>query len=89
MTLIEIVNKTVTEGPMLLRYRANSHKETGTAQYDCKPIFTGRKSGWTMLDSMTASMLLSVYKALSEVHQAKYNNIPLGKLVDLGRRHVK
>jgi hypothetical protein len=89
MTLVEIVQRAHGEGAQLIRYRKESYKQTGTAQYDVKPLFTGSKRGWIMLDIMTASMLLSVYNGLRPDLQAKFNNIPLGKLVDLGWKYTR
>ena len=89
MTISEIVKQSVNDGAVLIRYRANSHKETGTAQYDCKPIFTGSKRGWTMLDITTAGAMLAVYNALKPEHQAKFDNIPLGRLVDFVWKQVR
>lgn len=37
MTISEIVKQSKETGAVLIRYRAESHKQTGTAQYDCKP----------------------------------------------------
>ncbi len=88
MTISEIVKNSHESGAVLIRYRANSHKETGTAQYDCKPLFTGSKKGWTMLDITTAGAMLAVYNALRPELQAKYDNIPLGRLVDFCWKQV-
>ncbi len=89
MTISEIVKQSQDSGAVLIRYRANSHKETGTAQYDCKPMFTGSKKGWIALDVMTSGAILAVYNALNETQRAKFDNIPLGKLVDFCWKHVK
>ena len=89
MTISDIAHTAVKDGAQLIRYRADSHKETGTAQYDCKPMFTGSKRGWTLIDSFTASALVAVYKALGPESQAKFNNLPLGKLVDFCWKAVK
>lgn len=90
MSISEIItNQSEEHGCVLIRYRANSHKETGTAQYDCKPMFTGNKRGWIALDITTASAMRAVYAALKPEHQAKFNNIPLGKLVDFCWKQVK
>ncbi len=88
MTISEIVKDSHESGAVLIRYRANSHKETGTAQYDRKPLFTGSKKGWIALDITTASAMLAVYNALKPEHQAKFDNIPLGKLVDFVWKQV-
>ncbi len=89
MTISEIVKQSQDSGAVLIRYRANSHKETGTAQYDCKPMFTGSKKGWMLMDAFTASALLAVFNALKPESQARFDNIPLGKLVDFAWKQVK
>jgi len=88
MTISAIAKQAAENGAVLIRYRANSHAETGTAEYDCKPIFTGSKRGWTMLDSFTASAMKAVYEKLKPEHQAKFDNIPLGRLVDFVWKQV-
>ena len=89
MTIIEVANKAKEDGAQLIRYRKDSHKETETAQYDCKPMFTGSKRGWIYIDSSTASAMTAVYNALKPELQAKFNNLPLGKLVDFCWKHVR
>ncbi len=88
MTISEIVKGSKESGAVLIRYRAESHKETGTAQYDVKPLFTGKKKGWTIIDSFTASAMLAVYNALSPAMQVKFDNIPLGRLVEFTWKQV-
>ena len=88
MTIVEILEQMKDGGACLIRYRAHSHKETGTAQYDCKPLFTGSKRGWIMLDITTAGAMRAVYNALKPELQPKFNNIPLGRLVDFCWKQV-
>ncbi len=88
MTISEIVKNSHESGAVLIRYRTNSHKETGTAQYDCKPLFTGSKKGWMVMDITTASAMLAIYNALKPEHQKKFDNIPLGKLIDITWKHA-
>ena len=40
------------------------------------------------MDTQTANMLATVYNALRPDLQAKFNRIPLNKLVDFGWKHV-
>lgn len=54
----------------------------GNRQYDVKPLFTGSKRGWTVLDLFTASAIQSVYKAINETNRAKFDRIPLPSLVE-------
>lgn len=89
MTIIEAANQAKTDGAQLIRYRKDSHKETGTAQYDCKPMFTGSKRGWIALDSFTASAITAVFGAVRPDLQAKLVNLPLGRLIDICWKNVK
>lgn len=89
MTITDVAKKISQDGAVLIRYRKDSYKETGTAHYDCKPMFTGSKRGWIAVDSMTAGAITAVFNALRPDLQAKFNNIPLGKLVEFCWRHVK
>ena len=69
-----------------IRLRKNSPKPY---QYDCKELFNGKSRGWTILDGLTFNALKAVYIALSEDNKAKFDNIPLLKLVDFAWKHVK
>lgn len=77
----------------LIRYRTDSVKECGTAQYDAKPYGTGSKRGWTLIDLTTASAIVAVHDALTKSQKpenlAKFDNIPLGRLVDFCWKHVR
>jgi hypothetical protein len=79
MTTIEAVRYVKENGCCLMRAR----KGTANA-WDVKPGMMGKKHGWFYMDIMTASMLVSVYEALKPDHQAKFNLIPLMKLINLG-----
>lgn len=82
MTLSVLTEKIVTEhGAMLIRFRERD--SVGDIQYDTKPTFTGSKRGWTLFDSFTASAVQAVYKAVNPANQAKFNRIPLAKLLPL------
>jgi hypothetical protein len=61
----------------------------GHIEWDVKPAFGGNKRGWFYMDAQTANMLITVYNALSEENRAKFNRIPLNRLVDFGWKHVK
>lgn len=88
MTISEVAQKAVTDGAQLVRYRKDSVL-SGVAEYDCKPMFTGSKRGWTAVDSFTASAIVAFFKAASDENQAKLNNLPLGKLVSFCWKVVK
>ncbi len=87
MTITEIASVATKDGAQLIRYRKDS-VFSGTAQYDCKPMFTGSKRGWTMVDSFTASAILAVSNALNEANRAKFNNLPIDRLVSFCWKHV-
>lgn len=88
MTISVIAQKTVTEGAQLIRVRERN-PETKVIEYDCKPIFTGSKRGWTMLDSFTAGAIMAVYNALNETNRPKLDTIRLPRLLDFVWSHVK
>lgn len=82
MTITQIANHVVENGAVLIRPR-----EVG--EYDMKPLFTGSKRGWVMLDATTANAIKTVRDALADnpnVH--KFDRIPLGKLIDFVWKHV-
>lgn len=43
----------------------------------------------TMVDAFTASMLVKVHDALGPANQAKFQSLPLLKLIDFGWKQVK
>ena len=90
MTIAQIAEQVVKESQAVqIRYRKDSYKDTGTAEYDCKPLFTGKSRGWIAFDGMTAKAVSLCYNALQPENQAKFNNLPLGKLVDFCWKHVR
>lgn len=88
MTITEIATKVVAEhSAVLIRLRSGGKGEV--KQYDCKPMFTGRKHGWIALDAMTAQAIMAVRNALKNPDQvAKFDTIPLMRLVDFCWRMV-
>ncbi len=76
MTLYEIAKKTQADGAQLLRHR-------GGNQYDCKPMFTGNKHHWTLIDHFTGSVIVQIYEALKPENQLKYISLPLMKFIDV------
>lgn len=57
-------------------------------EYDIKPLFTGNKRGWVVLDLTTANAMNTVYNALSEENQRKWDNIHVVRLVEFTWEHV-
>jgi hypothetical protein len=89
MTISEIILNGDKSGAVLIRYRKDSIK-AGTAQYDVKPLFTGSKRGWTMLDHTTMCAMRAVYKALTtDAARAKFDRLPLSTLVEFSWKHVR
>lgn len=87
MLISEIQKQVVEKGAaVLLRPRPLVQGEP--RQYDVKPLFTGNKRGWTMLDLTTANALQTCYNALSEASQEKWNRISVFKLVDFAWNNV-
>jgi hypothetical protein len=82
MTITEIAKHVSVNGAVLIRPR-----ELG--EYDMKPLFTGKKRGWMILDAFTASAITAVREALNDnPNAAKFDRIPLSKLLDFVWTHV-
>ncbi len=85
MTTIQAANHVIENGCSLLRLRKDE-----LHQWDVKPMLTGKRRGWFYMDAFTASMLVTVYNALSnDEAKAKFNRIPLMRLIDFGWKHIK
>lgn len=83
MTITQIAKDVLQNGAALIRSR-------GIGEYDVKPLFTGNKRGWTILDATTANAIVTVREALKDnPNVAKFDSIPLRQLVDFCWRHVK
>ena len=83
MVISEIQKQCIDEGALMLRPRKLEWVKGEPKQYDVKPLFTGNKKGWVMLDHFTASAMQTVYDALKPENQSKWDNIPVWKLIDL------
>jgi hypothetical protein len=58
-------------------------------EYDVKPMFTGSKRGWVVLDAMTAQAIVKVREALKDSPKVdKFDFLPLRTLVDFCWKHV-
>jgi hypothetical protein len=84
MTISQIIHE--HKGAVLIRPRLGSVIETGSYEYDVKALFTGRKYGWTLLDSTTIGAMKTVYRALQKSPEAprllrKFDRLPLHRLV--------
>jgi len=72
MTLTQVCSKIVTDKTaMCIRSRKDAPQ-----QYDVKPMFTGNKHGWTLLDLFTASAINSVANAINDINRDKLNSLP-------------
>lgn len=87
MKTSEMIKSTVDGGAKLIRLKKNQVKGEAI-QYDVKPIFTGSKKGWIMLDTFTASAMLAVYNGLRPEMQEKFDKISLPRLIDFTWKHV-
>ena len=85
MTTLQAILYVQANGCSLMRPRKGEIPN----EWDVKPGMTGKKRGWFYLDAQTANMLVTVYNALSEEHRAKFNRIPLMRLIDFGWKHVR
>ncbi len=82
MTISAIAKHVLENGAVLIRPR-----EVG--EYDVKPLFTGSKRGWAVMDATTANAIHTVREALKDnPNVAKFDRIPLGKLLDFVWKHV-
>lgn len=53
-------------------------------QYDAKAWGTGgRKKGWTLLDSFSASAVCAVYNAINDENKAKLEKLPPVRIVSI------
>ena len=84
MKFIEVAKMVVeTKTAHLIRPRKGADME-----YDAKPIFTGSKRGWVMLDLFTAGAVTAVADAISEPNREKMNRIPPRKVIEFAFAHV-
>ena len=82
MTITQIAKHVLDNGACLIRPR-----EIG--EYDVKPLFTGNKRGWVVMDATTASAIHTVREALKDnPNVAKFDRIPLPRLLDFVWKHV-
>lgn len=78
---ISAVTKQVTTEKQAVMLRSRGVAPTGNREYDVKPLFTGNKRGWFILDLFTASAIQNIYNAINEDNRAKFDRIPLPSLV--------
>lgn len=78
MTAIELARKTKEEGVHVFRPRKDQ-----PGQYDAKPYFTGRKSGWVILDSFSASAIVAVHEALNDENKTKFETVGARSIVKM------
>lgn len=88
MTISAITKQIVADrGAQLVRVREKD--ASGNWQYDCKPLFTGKKKGWFVLDLFTASAVQAVYNAINEGNRTKFDCIALPRLLDFVWKSVR
>ena len=78
----QIQKQILAEGACLIRPRKALRVKGQPIHYDVKPLFTGNKRGWVLLDITTAHAMQTCYNALSSANQIKWDCIPIMKLVD-------
>ena len=78
MNIYEIARKAVDEeSAQKIRHREGN-------QYDCQEgIWTGNNRRWTLMDHFTASAIVQISENIKPENQAKYVDLPLGKLLDV------
>lgn len=85
MNAIEIAQKVAAEHQAVL-FR---ERKGEPGQYDIKPLFTGSKKGWVILDGFSASAIVQVYNALNETNKAKFAALPLVKMATVAFKLIK
>ena len=90
MKLSEIQSQISKEqSALLLRPRKEERVKGQPIQYDVKPLFTGNKRGWVMLDITTNNALQTCYNALKkDANKVKWDCIPVMRLIDFAWQHV-
>lgn len=88
MLISEIQKKVINEKSAVL-IRPRNHVRGQPKQYDVKQLFTGNKHGWTLLDVTTVNALNTCYNGLSGINKAKWDNVPVMRLIDFAWRHVR
>lgn len=89
MNNLEVIKHCVSNSALLIREKKTEHIKGEPWQYDIKELSTGKKKGWIMLDSFTASAMLQVYNAMNSEQQSKYNTFHFLKLVDFTWKVLK
>lgn len=84
MTAIQVAFEAAKHGAQLFRQRKD-----GSGEYDCKPIFTGRSSGWVILDSFSGSVIIAVHGALNQTNREKFEKLPLLKMAPIAFKLAK
>ena len=84
MTAIQAAQVAATDGCQLFRSRKDAPGE-----YDVKPYFTGRKSGWVALDSFSASAIVAVWNGLNETNREKYAKLPIQRMAAVAFKLVE
>lgn len=83
MNTLECARLVLKDGAQLIRPRKDG------AGYDAKPLFTGKRRGWQVLDHFSASALVAVHEALSEEKKTVFANAPIHRALTLAWRCVK
>ncbi len=87
MTISQIAQQVTTEkSAVQIRFRDGGKGEA--KQYNCKPLFSGSRRGWTVLDTTTSGAIMAVYKGLRDDLKPSFDTIPLSRLIDFCWRMV-
>lgn len=87
MTITQIAQQVLDQhSAVQIRFRAGAKGEV--KEYDCKPLFSGSRRGWTVMDATTANAVTTVYRALSADKRPTFDTIPLSRLIDFCWRMV-
>ena len=91
MKTMEVVNLVAdTRSAHMFKLRKDCVKVKGSDyEYDVKPLFTGNKRGWVILDIYTVSAIMAVYNALTPENQAKINLLSIPKVANFALSKCK
>lgn len=77
MVLSEMARKVTKDGQLIL-FKYNKDNNSYDVKFD-----GGNKRGWTILDSWSASVYLTVFNACSDENKAKLDRMPIKKALNV------
>ena len=87
MVISDITKHVLGNGAVLIRNR-KEHQKGARYEYDMKPLWSGNKRRWILLDITTANALATCYNALSPEARSRWDCIHVTRLVNFAWKHV-